>query len=147
MDVSATDGNKRWSIGEITTSDQTSVTLDFEVIGTAPIERIDIFDGLDLVHAIRPWGEQSAGDRLRVTCAGQHYRGRGRLVKWDVQAAFDHGRIEKIKPINFGTQTVNPTVDDRHAEWKTVTGGASSVDFFGSAAWDRSVDVNTNFDS
>ena len=113
MDVSATDGNKRWSIGEITTSDQTSVTLDFEVIGTAPIERIDIFDGLDLVRAIRPWGEQSAGDRLRVTCAGQHYRGRGRLVKWDVKAAFDHGRIEKIKPINFWNPNRQPyLVDD-----------------------------------
>ena len=150
MDVSATDGDKRWAIGEITTSDQAAVTLDFEVIGTAPIERLDIFDGLDLVRTIRPSGGQSTGDRLRVTCAGQHYRGRGRLVKWDVKAAFDHGKIDRIKPINFWNPNRQPhLVDDRHAVWKTVTtGGASSVDFWlDAAAWDGSVDINTNFDS
>ena len=86
MDVTARLGDQTLQIGDIVSTELDHLDLAFDIIGTAPIERVDIFNGLDLVRTIRPWHDQAALSRLRVTCAGQHYRGRGRLVKWDVSA-------------------------------------------------------------
>jgi len=87
---------------------------------------------------------------LRVTCAGQHYRGRGRLVKWDASTAFSAGTVKRINPVNFWNPNRQPQqVSPTRVEWKTVTtGGASSVDFWlDDTALAGMVKVQTNFES
>ena len=150
MDVTARLGEDRLQIGDIVTTDLDHLDLAFHIIGTAPLERVDIFNGLDLVRTIRPWNEQSPLSRLRVTCAGQHYRGRGRLVKWDVSTNFSGGKIGRINPVNFWNPNRQPQqISATEAVWKTVTtGGASSVDFWlDDAALASKIDVQTNFES
>ena len=105
---------------------------------------------MELVQTIRPWNEHAPLTRIRVTCAGQHYRGRGRLVKWDVCANFSDGKINRINAINFWNPNRQPKlVSASKANWKTVTtGGASSVDFWlDDAALAGNIDVRTNFES
>ena len=109
MDVTARLGDQTLQIGDIVSTDLDHLDLAFDIIGTAPIERVDIFNGLDLVRTIRPWHDQAALSRLRVTCAGQHYRGRGRLVKWDVSAHLTGGKIDRINAINFWNPNRQPT--------------------------------------
>ena len=150
MNVTACAGDQHLQIGDIATSDADKLNLEFEIIGTAPLERVDIFNGLDLVRTIRPWNDQSPLSRLRVTCAGQHYRGRGRLVKWDASTAFSAGTVKRINPVNFWNPNRQPQqVSPTRVEWKTVTtGGASSVDFWlDDAALAGMVKVQTNFES
>jgi hypothetical protein len=150
MDVTARLGDQTLQIGDIVSTDLDHLDLAFDIIGTAPIERVDIFNGLDLVRSIRPWHDQATLSRLRVTCAGQHYRGRGRLVKWDVSANLTGGKIECINAINFWNPNRQPKqISATEAAWKTVTtGGASSVDFWlDDAALASQINVQTNFES
>jgi hypothetical protein len=150
MNVTARLGDQTLQIGDIVSTELDHLDLAFDIIGTAPIERVDIFNGLDLVRTIRPWHDQAALSRLRVTCAGQHYRGRGRLVKWDVSANLTGGKIDRINAINFWNPNRQPTqISATEAAWKTVTtGGASSVDFWlDDAALASQINVQTNFES
>ena len=68
---------------------------------------------------------------MRITCAGQHYRGRGRLVKWEA-ARLDAGQINKYKTINFWNPNRQPKlISETEISWETVTtGGASAVDLW-----------------
>ena len=150
MDVTASLGDRTLQIGDIVSTDLDHLDLAFDIIGTAPIERVDIFNGLDLVRTIRPWHDQASLSRLRVTCAGQHYRGRGRLVKWDVSANLTGGKIDRIDAVNFWNPNRQPKqISATEAVWKTVTtGGASSVDFWlDDAALASQINVQTNFES
>ena len=150
MDVTASLGDQTLQIGDIVSTDLDHLDLAFDIIGTAPIERVDIFNGLDLMRTIRPWDDQAALSRLRVTCAGQHYRGRGRLVKWDVSANLTGGKIDRINAVNFWNPNRQPKqISATEVAWKTVTtGGASSVDFWlDDAALTGQIYVQTNFES
>ena len=132
MDVTAQIDETVHQIGEIIQTTSDHVTLNVEVIGTAPLERIDVFDGKDIIETIRPWDLSNQIERLRITCAGQHYRGRGRLVKWEVAARLDAGQINKYKTINFWNPNRQPKlISETEISWETVTtGGASAVDLW-----------------
>ena len=67
----------------------------------AAIERVDIFNGLDHVETIRPYGPDELGNRVRVLWEGAEYRGRFRQVIWDGSAVLSDNRIEDAAPINF----------------------------------------------
>ena len=42
-------------MGDIARVADDEVDLVIEVVGSAPIERIDIYDGLDLIETVRPY--------------------------------------------------------------------------------------------
>jgi hypothetical protein len=63
MDVTARLGDQTLQIGDIVGTDLDHLDLAFDIIGTAPIERVDIFNGLDLVRSIRPWHDQATLSR------------------------------------------------------------------------------------
>ncbi len=74
---------RRLVMGDIArvTSDMAQLTID--VTGSAPIERIDIFDGLDFLETVRPYGAADLGMRIRLGYHGAEYRGRARTTNWD----------------------------------------------------------------
>ncbi len=53
---------RRAMMGDIVRTTQDIVDLAIDVSGSAPIERIDVFDGLDLIETYRPFG----GGRSRI---------------------------------------------------------------------------------
>src|SRR4029453_4065651 len=63
--------------------------------GTGPIERIDVFRGLGLIHPVSPYTEASfaRSDRYRIAWAGSRVRGRDRLTRWDGWLELSAGRI------------------------------------------------------
>jgi hypothetical protein len=135
------------SIGDIVETDFANVAFKVEVEGTAPIERVDIFDGFKILKTFRPWDIDSSTPRLRITCAGQNYRGRGRLVRWKGDAKISQGKIERISAVNFWNPNKQPNCPEPGSlQWEVVTtGGASSVDLFVSKdAWEGQVSVHTN---
>ena len=68
--------------------------------GTGPIERIDVFRGLELIHTASPYTaasfERSA--RYRIAWAGSRVRGRDRLTRWDGSLELSAGRILAAEP-------------------------------------------------
>jgi hypothetical protein len=66
--------------------------LAAEVVGTAPIERLDVLHGVNVVQTARPFTAADLGRRVRVTWQGAEYRGRYRLPEqdWSRRLAVDH---------------------------------------------------------
>ena len=62
-------------MGDIVRTGDERVTLRIEVVAQAPIERIEVRNGLDVVRTLRPFDRSGLGDRIRVLWSGAEYRG------------------------------------------------------------------------
>jgi hypothetical protein len=71
------------------------VTIAGRVVGTGPIERIDIFRGLDIIKVVSPYAPESfeGSNRYRIAWAGSRVRGRDRLTTWDGRVELSAGRF------------------------------------------------------
>jgi hypothetical protein len=72
-----------------------------EAVASAPIERLEIRNGLDVLEIWRPYDEAALGRRIRVIWEGSEYRGRGRQTIWDGGCALQGNAFERIAPINL----------------------------------------------
>jgi len=112
-------------MGAIVANDGATMHLEADVIGSSPIERIDIFHGKDLVRTVRPFSSGDLGKRVRVMWSGAEYRGRGREVNWRGKATVNGNGIARVEAVNF----LNPDKPLRFArepatiEWDSVTTG------------------------
>ncbi len=111
-------------MGDIVHLPRGAVQLSVEAVGAAPIERLDLFNGLEHLETVRPYGEPELGSRIRVLWEGAEYRGRFRQVIWDGRARVAGNRLREVRPVNF----FNP---DRRLErdgenglrWRALTTG------------------------
>lgn len=111
-------------MGDIVHLPEGDARLAVKVLASAPIERIDVFDGLGHLETIRPYTEQDLGNRIRVIWEGAAYRGRQRQMIWDGRAALGGNRIADARPINF----FNPDrklerLGDNGLAWRALTTG------------------------
>ncbi len=111
-------------MGDILRSADARVKFLVDVHAAAPIERIDIRNGLDTLEVFRPYAEADLGRRIRVIWEGSEYRGRGRETIWDGFAELDGNRFETASPINRYNldkrfDLINPT----RLEWTALTTG------------------------
>ena len=88
-------------MGDILRSTDEEVMFTVEVLASAPVERIDIRNGLETIETLRPFDEAALGRRVRVIWEGSEYRGRGRQTIWDGAATLTGNAIERLTPINF----------------------------------------------
>lgn len=111
-------------MGDIAAVAGEEVELEIDVAGSAPIERLDIFDGLDLIEALRPYGESDLGARLRLIYEGAECRGRARTTVWDGSLALDGNAIRTAAMLN--NWNLDRGITDQsasHIVWKAVTTG------------------------
>jgi hypothetical protein len=88
-------------MGDILCSGDAAIELAIEAIASAPIERIEIRNGLDVLETWRPFDEAALGRRIRLIWEGSEYRGRGRQTIWDGGCCLEGNRFERISPINL----------------------------------------------
>ncbi|MDH3231026.1 MAG: DUF3604 domain-containing protein [Alphaproteobacteria bacterium] len=111
-------------MGDILRTADGEVELAVDILAAAPIERVDLFNGLEHLETVRPYGPDALGNRIRVVWEGAEYRGRFRQVIWDGQATLSDNRIVDAAPINFFNR--DKTLDrigDRGLEWRALTTG------------------------
>ena len=77
-----------------------AVTIRGRVAGTGPLERVDVFRGLELVRTVSPYraGDVEGSPRYRIAWAGSRVRGRDRLTRWDGSLELSVGRIVAAAP-------------------------------------------------
>lgn len=98
-------------------------TIDVRVVGTAPVERIDVVRGTDDIYAF-PETPGRSSDRVRVAWSGQRIRARKRLVRWDGGLTVEGGRISNVAGYAFDTPAEGiETVTDTGITWRSVTTG------------------------
>jgi hypothetical protein len=112
-------------MGDIIRPGSVPMRLAAEVIGTAPIERLDVLHGAHVVQTARPFTASDLGRRVRVTWQGAEYRGRGRETLWQGKLTLKGNRIARFAPVNF----LNPerkaveTSPGTELSWTSVTTG------------------------
>lgn len=111
-------------MGDILQTDARDVEFAATIHAAVPIERVDIFDGLDLIETLRPYGKDDLGGRIRVMWEGAEYRGRFRQVIWDGTAHVTDNTITRAKGFNF----FNPDRTLNHdgpqsVSWRGLTTG------------------------
>lgn len=94
-----------------------------DVIGTAPIERVEVFRGMELVHRY-PETIPRAENRIRISWSGQRIRARNRLVRWDGGLTLRQGRVRRAEEFAFDSASEGiQSVSDHAVTWKSVTTG------------------------
>jgi hypothetical protein len=113
------------TMGAIVASGDAALSLTVDVIGSAPLDRVDVFHGTEIVQTARPYAARDLGRRVRVMWSGAEYRGRGREVPWVGKAVLEGNRIERLAAVNF----LNPdkpiaySRENGTASWQSVTTG------------------------
>ena len=97
--------------------------IEVQVLGTAPIERVDLFRGVEQVASYPPT-IQRATDQVRVRWSGQRIRARNRLVRWDGGLTLDRGRIIEAVGYAFDSPAEGiRKITEHEVTWESVTTG------------------------
>lgn len=112
-------------MGDIISPGATPMKLFAEVIGTAPIEQVDVLHGTRVAETFRPYSAKELGRRVRVRWEGAEYRGRGRETQWQGKLELTGNQIVRFEPVNFlnPERRVNETEAGRALAWNSVTTG------------------------
>jgi hypothetical protein len=128
--VTTPDGSPQAAMGDVLPSPAGKATFRTEVLCSAPVERLEIFNGPEIVATFRPYGREDLGRRIRLLWEGAEYRGRKRETRWDGTAVITDNRIESVRAINFWNPENSVAQDaDNRISWRSLTtGGFSGFD-------------------
>ena len=119
-------------MGDILKFSGDTVNLNIDLVGSSPIERVEIRNGLETIETFRPYAPSDLGKRIRVIWEGSEYRGRGRETHWDGSVELNGNRFERVEPINrYNVDKKFDQVSDSRLEWGAITTGG----FGGFDAW------------
>ena len=123
--------SKEAIMGDIVHLPDGDMSLNISITAAAPIERLDIFNGLELIETYKPFSNKDLGNKIRVIWEGAEYRGRFRQVKWDGEATIFGNEIISSNPINFFNPDKSLTQTSTSLKWEALTTG----NFGGFDAW------------
>jgi hypothetical protein len=94
------------------------------VAGTAPIERIELFNGLERIKTFLPGEGDVPSRRIKIMWEGARFRGRERAADWTGSLRIRGNRIRRFDTVNFE----NPSHACRRTapnalRWNSVTTG------------------------
>jgi len=112
-------------MGDIIRPGTVPMRLAAEVIGTAPIERVDVLHGTRVAQTVRPFAAADLGRRVRVLWQGAEYRGRGRETIWQGKLTLLGNRFARYAPVNFlnPERKLQETAPGTALAWSSVTTG------------------------
>ncbi len=111
-------------MGDILRCGEAGINFVVDVHGAAPVERVDIRNGLQTLEVFRPYGEAELGRRIRVIWEGSEYRGRGRETSWDGYAELSDNRFDSVTPINrYNLDRKFEQTASGRIEWSAITTG------------------------
>jgi len=119
-------------MGDIVKSDAAEISFCIDAHGSAPIERIEIRNGLDTIETVRPFAASDLGARIRVIWEGSEYRGRGRETYWNGFAELSGNGFACLSPINrYNIDRRFEQTAPGRVDWEALTTGG----FAGFDAW------------
>jgi hypothetical protein len=134
-------------MGDIIRPGSVPMRLSAEVIGTAPVERVDVLHGTKVVKTVRPFAAADLGARVRVLWQGAEYRGRGRETIWQGKLMLTGNRFARFAPANFlnPERKVQETAPGAALAWTSVTtGNLAGIDLWLDQARSGLLKIETN---
>ncbi len=113
----------------IESSQSETLSLRVSVAGTAPIERIEFRNAMNVLKTFRTYSSADLTGRVKVLWQGATVRGRGRQVNWDGGLKLTGNRINTFQPINFlNPEKACTQTGPRELRWESLTtGGVAGV--------------------
>jgi hypothetical protein len=113
------------TMGDIVRTTDSSVRLAVEVIGSAPIERVTIFNGKSPIAVHRNFDSSELGHRIRVLWEGAEYRGRAREVYWRGHCRLEGNRFTRTESFNLFNvdKPLRVAEDGTRVDFDSVTTG------------------------
>ena len=104
-------------------------TLTVRVHGTAPIERVEVRNGMKVLTNKRTYRSADLANRIKIIWQGSEVRGRGRQTNWNGGLQLTGNQIVHMQPINFHNPEQECQQEDRRrVSWQsTTTGGVAGV--------------------
>jgi len=99
--------------------------IDVEVVGTAPLETVQLLRGTEVVYS-HPLVKPRPGERplLKLVWEGARVRWRSRPTIWDGSLSLDRGRILSVETFAFDDPSEGITEqDERLVSWMSTTSG------------------------
>jgi hypothetical protein len=117
-------------MGDILRTAEGEITLEIDIAGSAPIERVEIRNRLNLLETVRPFEPRQLGRRIRLIWEGSEYRGRGRQSVWDGGAKLAGNTFERVLPINMWNldKKIERVAPDTLVWTALTTGGFGGAD-------------------
>jgi len=134
-------------MGDIIRPNAVPMKLSVEVIGTAPLERVDVLHGTQVVQSARPFAAGDLGRRIRILWQGAEYRGRGRETVWQGKLTVTGNRIARFAPVNFlnPERKVTEVTPGTSLAWTSVTtGNLAGIDLWLDRAEAGLLQIETN---
>ncbi len=134
-------------MGDIVRPRAVPMRLGVEIIGTAPVERLDILHGTQVVETVRSYTAADLGRRVRVLWQGAEYRGRGRETHWQGRLTLTGNRIAHFAAVNFlnPERQVRETNPGTALAWTSVTtGNLAGIDLWLDDARSGVLELETN---
>lgn len=102
------------------------LTMQAEVQGTAPVEKIELIRGLECIARVQApeFGKIPESNLLRIMWGGSRIRGRGRRVNWDGILSVKGNRILEARPVSFDSPADGiEQLDDHRISIRSKTTG------------------------
>jgi hypothetical protein len=134
-------------MGDIIRPGGVPMRLTVEVIGTAPIDRLDVLHGTRVAQTVRPFAATHLGRRVRALWQGAEYRGRGRETMWQGRLTVSGNRIARFAGVNFlnPERKVVETTPGTALMWTSVTtGNLAGIDLWLDDAQSGTLKIDTN---
>jgi len=134
-------------MGDIVRPGPVPMRVAAEIIGTAPIERVDVLHGTRVARTVRSYSAADLGRRVRVLWQGAEYRGRGRETLWQGQLTVAGNRIARFASVNFlnPERMVQETAAGASLAWSSVTtGNLAGIDLWLDETHRGTLSVETN---
>jgi len=134
-------------MGDIIRPKTVPMKVAVEVIGTAPLERVDVLHGTHVVQSERPFTASDLGRRVRLLWQGAEYRGRGRETVWRGKLQVVGNRVDHFAAVNFlnperGVQEVTAGIT---LAWASVTtGNLAGIDIWLDGSRTGKLRIETN---
>ena len=137
------DGHLMGSVLDVTGS----VGLAASVVGTAPIEALQLFQEKEVLSEVHPpeFADLTASKRIRVSWGGSRIRGRGRRTTWDGSIRLEGNSILRAESFAFDSPLDGISVVDEHLVrfQSRTTGDVDGVDLWLAEATRGTVTLDT----
>ena len=130
LDLRLETGDGRIALmGDVIESGTGAARLHVRAVGTAPLESVEVRNGLEKIETLRPYTADDLGSRIKIVWSGAEVRGRDRMVAWDGGLRLRDNAILDATPINFWNANRPLEMMDSHQlAWRSVTtGGLAGV--------------------
>ena len=127
IDLHVQVGNDTFMMGKQVVLQGETPQLQVRVVGSAPVETVEVRNGMQVIKRLRGYNENDLGWRIKIVWSGAQERGRDRLVRWDGRLHVQNNSIVTATPLNFwNANQPLEQANEQQLAWKSVTTGGTA---------------------